>query len=195
MIMWTLRFVAMFVLLTVGSGDPIYKGPTRLGGFDVVRPVPIRTLVRQLGEPTSHKSPLCYRYDATSYLRASAIHEQPESAGEILISSVPTCPPNVLAKTRNDFRSWKTAEGIGLGASKEDVLSRYGAPTSLKKPDHELNLRFFSEYASKMAHTSAIAQEVLLYNGVLKGLPNSWTSARFGIQGDRVIWIMLTIDD
>jgi len=195
MIMRTLRFVAMLALLTVGSGDPIYKGPTRLGTFDVVRPVSIKAVLRQLGEPTSHKSPFCYSYDENAYLRISAIHEQPESAGELLISGVPNCPAKTFAKAGFDFRSWKTAEGIGLGASKEDVLSRYGAPTSMKKPDHELDLRFFSEYAPKMAHTSPIAQEVLLYSGVLKGLPNSWTSARFGMQEGKVAWIMLTIDD
>jgi hypothetical protein len=185
----------MYLLLVVGSGDPIYKGPTRLGTFDVVHPTPIKTLLRDLGEPVSHKSPLCYRYNETAYLRISAIHEQLESAGELLISSIPSCTPNAMAKAGRDFRSWKTAEGIGLGSSRAEVLRSYGDPTSIKKPDHELFVRFFSDYAPKMESAAVIAQEVLLYNGVLKGLPDSWTSARFGIQDDKVVWVMLTIDD
>jgi hypothetical protein len=193
--MWLPRLVAFFLLLTVGSGDPIYNGPKRLGAFDVVRPTPIKTLLQNLGDPVSHKSPFCYGYGETAYLRISAIHEQTESAGELLISGIPNCSPNAIVKTARDFRSWKTAEGIGLGSPRGDVLKSYGNPTRIQKPDHELFVRFFSDYASKMRNASPIAQEVLLYNGVLKGLPNSWTSARFGIQDDKVAWIMLTIDD
>lgn len=193
--MWTARFVALVLLLASGSGDPIYKGPIRLGAFDVVKPVPVKGLLRHLGDPVSRKSPFCYRYAEAAYLRISVIPEQSESTGELVISSIPTCPLKATADAGFDFQSWKTPEGIGLGSTKGDVLSAYGPPTSIKKPDSELDKRFFTEYAPRMGGAGAIATEVVLYNGVLKGLPNSWTSARFGIQKDKVVWVMLTIDD
>ncbi len=189
------RFIAILALVAAGSGNPTYKGPIQFGTFGVIRPLPVKALLRQLGKPASGKSPFCYRYGESAYLRINRIEEQPESAGELLVSSIPICPIDAVAETGTDFRSWKTGEGIALGATKEDLLREYGRPTSVEKPDHVTDRRFFSDYAPRMHPTIPIAREVLLYNGVLKGLPESWRSARFGIWNDKVTWIMLTIDD
>jgi hypothetical protein len=191
--MLKISLVALLIL-GVGGTDPIYRGPNQLGDFDVRKPVPIANLVHRLGPPKSKGSPFCYSFGTDAFLRLRSIHEQPESAGEILISGFPNCISGA-AETKEDFREWKTPGGVGIGSSEEQVLTLYGKPTKSKAADSDTYASLFPDQVTKSIAEEQVGERVLLYNGVLAGLENSWTSARFGIRDKKVIWILLTIDD
>jgi hypothetical protein len=193
--MWKLCALMLLLGSGLGGTDPIYNGPVRLGSFSVKRPVPIKALVKEVGPVLSKTSPFCFSYQENAFLRLSPILEQPESAGEILISDFPNCSGRTVAQAVNDFREWKTGESIGLGSLEKDVTAAYGKPTAIQKPNAETYTRLFRGTPKGQTSTLPVGESVLLYNGVLRGMPNSWTSSRFGIRNGKVAWIMLTIDD
>jgi hypothetical protein len=158
-----------------------YAGPKCLGPFCVDRKVFANTLIERLGPSISNRG-IYGSKDNLAFLQIVGASKDEIGAVELGDTSpLKSSEKELLATSKEDFRSWKTHEGIGLGSPEEDVLKAYG------KPSGQYSLR-----PSQDAGGSSIETKTISYKGRIS---SSVKTAHFDIRSGKVASIGLSILD
>jgi hypothetical protein len=189
----------LMVVLAVLSGyaeGQKYTGPNSLGPFRIDKDVSVKSLFRQLGEPTSTAGEVfCYRSQAGEHsvtlTRMVAAYDA-KVAGTVTLSSFPNCVKQTVRTTTENLAAWKTERGIGLSSTAADVLKAYGKPTREDRIEgtkyrwvihgDRIDHRYTPEKRPQLGDT------VLVYQGAADDL----RIAEFGIRHGKVVWISLS---
>jgi hypothetical protein len=156
-----------------------YSGPKCLGPFCVDRKVSTKMLVERLGPSISNRGAYGTK-DRLAFLQI--VGAPKDEIGTVELGDTSTLKPSekeLLATSKEDFRTWKTREDIGLGSSEEDVLKAYG------KPSGQYSIR-----SSREAGGSPIDTKTISYKGRIGGAVKA---ARFDIRSGKVASIELSI--
>ena len=192
--MWKMLLLALLLSSGSQASDPRYTGPICLGSFRIDRPVSVRSLFKQLGQPATKSPPFCFQsQDGRSFLYVDLIHVIPGRVAEVLLSDFPNCIGRARQNTEDDLRAWKTGEGIGLGSSEEEVLEAYGRPSAEEVEDSRNYARAIYGYHPSAKEPPEIGHKSLFYAGILR--ENEWCSAQFGIRDKKVSWISLSANE
>jgi hypothetical protein len=156
-----------------------YSGPKCLGPFCVDRKVSNDMLVERLGPSISNRGAYGSK-DKLAFLQIIGASKDEIGTVELSDTSPLKSSENeLLATSKEDFRTWKTREGIGLGSSEEDVLKAYG------KPSGQYSLRSSQEAGSSQAEIRTISYKGRFGDAV--------KAAFFDIRGGKVASIELSI--
>jgi hypothetical protein len=186
--MWRYLLLAAIFLSGPQTNDRVYRGPDCLGPFCVGRDLPLRMVLKQLGQPATKGQPFCYQsQDGQTFLWLTGMADGSGRVGDVLVSDFPNCLHRIKHVTAEDVRAWKTKDGIGLGSSREDVLRTYGKPTWEDKIVGDVYRHVFPGDRFAGARSPQIGDTRLFYRGAQGDL----RVAQFGIRKGKVCWIRL----
>jgi len=192
-------FLVLVALLAIAAGSvkgQDYAGPPALGPFRVDRDVSVDSLFQRLGRPSSTaENHLCYRSsDGTAFLVLTRMTEDygPKIAGGVVLSTFRNCVNRLVTVTPDDLAAWKTAKGIGLSSTADDVRKAYGTPLRVDKVEGDDYRRviygdFVDNHYVKVKRPE-LGDTVLVYGRA----PDDLRIAEFGIREGRVVWIFLS---
>jgi hypothetical protein len=188
-------FLTLTLLLASLANGLKYSGPKCLGPFCIDRNVPVRTLFKQLGPPStrpSRLSPYCYQsQDGKTFLYVEAFDSEPDMTAEIFLSEFPNCMHVPKKVTTDNLNKWATKEGVRLGSPETDVLRAYGKPSSELKLDSGIfRLRIRGHRPEdKLPQVGDVGERRMFYNG---DVTNDLSAAEFGIRDGKVSYIWLS---
>jgi hypothetical protein len=173
-----------------------FVGPDCLGPYCTYGELSLNSLLRRLGLPPQRKSPSpleCFQSrDARASLHFATDVEGLSDLDDILLSDFPNCLHMSMRITKNDLRAWRTAEGIGLGSSEEDVRRAYGTPSAEKKLDAQnpgFAMKGLIEGYRVGDNQPRVADKVIIYG------PRELQVTEFGIRDGKVSYIWLKDSD
>jgi len=198
--------ILLGVVIAIASVTPRqYAGPQCLGPFCLNVQVSDRSIFERVNGTgkTSGPNPHCYEDESGGFLYFETIDTEPHTVGDVFLSAFPNCLHMYVNKTSKGLREWKTAEGIGLGSTEEDLLKVYGDPTfqipinesssgaqGPKADTAESIARLRIRGFRKGDRSPTVADRRLFYGPDANS--NDLRAAEFGICGGKVSWIFLS---
>jgi hypothetical protein len=176
--------------------DDAFVGPDCLGPYCTYGDLSLDDMFRYFGfrSPKNAVSPLqCFQsQDSQASLHFATNVEETSGVADVLLSEFPNCLHRRKMITTNRLDTWKTAEGVGLGSSEEEVLKAYGPPSAVKRLDAKKQI---PEIKGLLAgyrvgdSAPATAEKVLVYG------PRELQAVDFGIRDGKVTYIWLKESD
>ena len=180
------------VVTASAKGRPYY-GPISLGPFRIDRNVSMQSLFDRLGVPSKKaRDSFCYRSasdDAFLVLTRMAEVYGESVAGQVTISDFPNCFDLPVQVTNDDLAGWKTGKGIGLGSSRQAVITAYGKPSEISVTKGNV-FRWVIHGSSPGLPSiarSKIGDSALSYRS-----DDDLKTTSFGIRANRVVWISMS---
>jgi len=189
-------FILAFASLSFGQTQSRhYAGPHLLGPYDLEGHMPVDSMFKLLNVVPTSDSPICFRSTDGTYMWIERMGmetaEERRFVGGLLLSNFPNCVRNPVHLTREAVGKWKTKEGIGLGSTKQSIITTYGKPSEDKriKGDSYLDIIVggFQSSEFTVKPKPDIGDEVLEYTEA-----GSLLSAEFGMRRGIVVWLEIS---
>jgi hypothetical protein len=163
-------FIAIAFSIPLIADAQTYAGPKCLGALCIDQKLPSKKLIERLGAPNTNMQ--SYRAQDDRTILSFFVSSESDVYGILLAHSSPPRPSdkNLSALTKEDLRSWKTGEGIGLDSSEKEILKVYGKPTG----EYEFQ---------RQESASRVVVKYLSYKGRIDGIVRS---AMFTVQNGKV---------
>lgn len=171
-----------------------YRGPVCLGPFSLANragAIELRGLWLLLGRPTlpRNSDTVCYRDErAGRYLIVERGADDRRLVRGLTLSQINVCPAGGVYKA-SGFATWATGEGLRLGSSAAEVLSKYGKPSSVWSSRAG---RGFTPYPAGRGRDQMAGTENILVYLPRHGAPDT-SHAFFGVRNGVVVW--MTVSD
>jgi hypothetical protein len=165
---------------TALDAQQTYSGPKCLGPVCIDRAESFEGLAEQLGGPSSGGGIYGYRTkNGQAFLVITeGDHKELGTINLRDFASYGSWSEKDEKLSKQDIRSWRTSEGIGLGSPEEDVVKTYGRSSGVE------DLELEDTHRQK-------GKKLLLYKGQLNGVVRA---ARFRVRDGRVSFIELEND-
>jgi hypothetical protein len=163
-----------------------YSGPQCLGAFCLNRSASLRSLTKELESAPGNRSTCYAGTTAKAFLRLEPDPEASSQIDRVVVSDFPTCNGRGAQSAQDDTLNWKTKEGIGLGSTYEDVLEKYGKPSSESKLD-SASYKDLMKGLKRKSMDSELVEKTLSYRG-----QDDLRSADFGIKNGKVSYLWLS---
>jgi hypothetical protein len=173
-----------------------FVGPDCLGPYCTDGELSLNSLLRRLGLPAQRHPPSpieCFQSrDAQASLHVTTDVELSSGLDDVLLTDFPNCSHMSKRITTNSLLAWRTAEGIGLGSTEEDVRRAYGTPSAEKKLDVQnpgFAMKGLIAGYRVGDNQPRVADKVIIYG------PRELQVTEFGIRDGKVSYIWLKDSD